>query len=121
MGCDNLIFGYSDQYKEREWVGDATEGNNVVETSDVPEGEIWVVTYIQAKNQNTGPTNRFVEIDDDGGLYRVIADYSVAAGVSSLFFGEQILAEGEHLRAVFFDCTLGDSLELHARGYKMEL
>jgi len=117
----NLIWGYNGQYLERVEVANATAGKNVLLGTEVPPGELWVVTGLVARDESNVVTSGAVGVYD--GSEYVHAGYTAdpARRVPITYSGLLPMVEGDKASATFWGCTLNDDLDLWIVGYKMKL
>lgn len=114
-----MLWGYSDTYSETFLVNNVPAAHYVMNFSQVPAGQIWVVTNFTAyciQNLATG-IGLYAYIDGIG----ILLDWVVpgVAGVPVVFHGSVTLAEDDYLRATFYNCAANDDVRGFACGYKM--
>ena len=116
-----LLWSYSDRYVERAKNESAAAGNNNLEGSTVPAGEVWVVQGVLVMNEYTATQcNVFLTISGVG--YTLTERVTLAPNVWYHFaINPAIMKAGDYLRAFFSNCQAGDALYMDINGYKMKV
>jgi len=121
MGNPNTIWGYKDRYFDYESNPDADAGTNYLVFDAVPEGEVWVLDGIWAKDDDSAIGGiAFVLYLDSVSIHLESFD-TPGAGESTNWDGHGVLKEGDYIRAAFYGCTLHDDIMARVRGYKMDV
>jgi len=116
-----LLWGYSDRYVERAGNESAAAGYNVLASSTVPAGEVWVVQGVVVKNVNTATQcNAFLVASDTG--YALTERVTLTPDTWYCFaINPAIMKAGDYLTTAFFNCQAGDGLYMDINGYKMKV
>jgi len=116
-----LLWGYSDRYVERAKNESAAAGNNNLEGSTVPAGEVWVVQGVAVVNINTATQcNVFLMVGGEG--YTLTEQVTLTPFIWYRFaINPVIMKGGDCLRAFFINCQAGDALYMDINGYKMKV
>jgi hypothetical protein len=117
----NLIFGYHDAYGERARERDASAGDNVLEGTHVPAGEVWIVTSLLGYAGNTVITKLSIGIYDGTTYKNVAIKPSPAINVGVQTQGFWPMKEGDRIFGYFSGCGASEDIIIEAIGYKMKL
>ncbi len=117
-----LLFGYSGQILIADTNTSLAAGNNTIDSSAVPAGEIWVITNCAIAYSGTvaGVTMSAQLLDAATG-YTL---YGVLAVTSGLFVDRQgwwVLIPGNKLRLSITGATLNDDGFLRATGFRVDI
>jgi len=116
-----LVWGYSDRYVEQVVEPDATV-DDVLDTTPVTAGEVWVVTNISAFNNNHAFSLLQVQAMSNGVVGpQLIYQIDPVAKVPYMWNGTVILKYDDYLRAEFTGNTADDYIFLRVWGYKMAI
>lgn len=121
MGNPNTLWGYKARYAEEKIDEDATFFT-YQDTTPVPEGELWVVNSMHIKNATT--TCDWISAigrTDAGAAHPLLYQLNPVAGVEYTWQGDHVMAEGDFIRAYYYNCTTGDDVYLSVWGYKMDV
>lgn len=116
-----LIWGYSDVYHETIADDNASVTFDALATSVVPNGEVWVITYMIAFDIDNAITKLTLLVHDGTTGYTLREKVTIAAGVEIIFTGYAVLKKDWYTEAHFWGCTAGDNIRLHVHGYKMKV
>jgi len=116
-----LVWGYSDVYSDGEGTNDAAAGANILQCTQVPAGEIWVVTSITATDRTRMIARIDLVADVAGGERRLANKVVPAAYELVAWSGMLVLKEDDRVWFDFQGCTAGDDLRCYAVGYKMKI
>ena len=117
----NLIFGYNDQYRQVVWTASATLGANRQYGTEVPAGEVWVVTSMCAYDGTNNPGQIAVGMYNGSSYLNVNMAVGVVANQAVVFNGLMVMKAGDKAQAFYGSCTAGDGLTFAITGYKMKL
>jgi len=118
---NNPPFGYIDVYGEEQSIASTAAGTNVLLFSQVPEGEVWVVTNISGVSSDTNVTLCQLETTVDGipiVLRRAV--YTVVYQTVD-WQGMLVMKEGDRVRVSFTTCLATKYVGGYAVGYKMRV
>lgn len=117
----NLLWGFYDTYSEFETHTLIADEDRTLTFSTVPEGEVWVVTYITAKASTTNPER----INFQGVVGGVTQDLKVVPYPTAWLTVESayqiVLAKDDFLTVKFDTCLIDDVVYAWAGGYKMKV
>lgn len=114
-----LLWGYSGVYAETKTDVNATVTFDSLQTTNVDAGEIWVITNIQAHDEDTVLTRIELSVYDGAGYQRIKIVASPAVFVGLDWQGHLVLAVGQHIYCGYEGTVANDNIHLHVRGYKM--
>jgi len=114
-----LLFGYTDTLRIRKVEANAVAGTNVLESSAVPAGEIWVVSLVRGWDAISAVGTSNIGVVTGGVNYPLDDQVAPAAGADARFTGSLVLKEGDKLRFTVWGATAGDVLYLIGLGYEM--
>lgn len=114
---DPIRLGYSGDKSEQILDESASAGTNILTSSAVPAGELWVVEAISGRNVDTAPSQALLQIVANSVVVILADKETIAANEYITWSGGVTLSEGDTIRAVFFTCSLNDDIYLnyHAR------
>jgi len=116
---EDQLFSYAEDYREAVSSLGVAVGEQWVNGSIVPAGEVWVVTAVNAWNATTANTRI------DIASFRAAAHCSIksvipaAAYAPCAWAGHVYLVEADRISVRFFGCVAGDNLYVGIHGYKM--
>jgi len=116
-----MVWGYSGSMGEAVNDTDADVGNNTLETTVVPAGEVHVVHSAFAVNNNTDVGAIIFQVISGGTTHYLHRSTSPGVGNSVELPVMIILNPGDHMHCVFAGCADGDTIRFHIWGYKMEI
>jgi len=117
----NIPFGYNDRYLEEKSNLNATAGTNVLLSTVVPAGEVWVANSLVGVNATTNPTAIRLGIYDGATYYTLFEKLTPGSNARVSLNVPMYLKAGDYLFAYFSGCVAGDDLYLDANGYKMKV
>ena len=112
-----LLLGYSGDKSEEISDLSASAGTNILTSTSVPAGELWVVEVISGRNKNSAPSQALLQVVVNSVVVILADKETIAANEYITWSGTITLSQGDTIRAVFFGCTLNDDIYLnyHAR------
>ena len=116
-----LVFGYYEQYLEQVTNLNASTGDNWLNGSVVPAGEIWVVTAATASNEDAACARIQMFIYDGAKHYAMGSVTNPVADQSLVFAGQVILNPGNRFVVRMRGVTAGNDLYFDINGYKMKV
>ena len=119
MGNENVPWGFNERIVGQVIDTSATAGTNILNSTTVPAGEMWVIDYTNALNVNTACSLVYIILY--GGGIKVIVEQSTTLAAGQYLKGvpKSTLQEGDNIEFQFFGCTAGDDLHCRWWGYKM--
>jgi hypothetical protein len=116
-----LSFGYSGQVAQQVANNDAPAGDNQLNGTAVPAGEIWVITFMSGFDIETNPTS----VD----LYAIIGGTGMPIAVQKLPganvpFGivcNIVLKQGDYAQCIMRGCALHNHIYFSYGGYKVAI
>ena len=117
----NSAFRFKARYVQRVQKLGIAAGNQTLNGTTVPAGEVWIVTAGLAFNDISGNSQIYIGASD--GTTDYIADRRVSTAADDVvkLSGAMYLAPGDHAKAIFSGCTAGDNICLCLFGYKMSV
>ena len=112
------LLGYFDTYREAVSDLSADTGNNDILTTAVAAGKLHIITDIVMFNATTQNTDDHLGVLSSAVFYPMQRGPAPAASVAAVWQGQQILKEGEQIRAFYSGCTAGDGLYMYVNGWK---
>lgn len=116
-----LQFGYSGAVGERVTDSSADAGDNTLQTTAVPAGEVHIVTTIHTVNVDTDVAYILISRVGNSTTYNMKRQASPGIGISVDMLGTIVLAPGDYIKASFGSCTAGDTIRLMTTGYKFDI
>lgn len=116
-----VVWGYSDAYLERNLVNDCDVGTNWLYGTEVPAGEVWVVSSAYGRDTNNIVTAFYLGVDLDGVTYTIDHIINLAANVGHVWSGSIVLPAGARMYGLFLGCTVDDQILATFCGYKMKV
>ena len=116
-----LVWGYSDVIRETVGTTTAAADTNHLDGSEVPAGEVWVITSISAVNQTTAITRIVARTYEAPDYYDITSLESPAIFEYLNWSGFIPVGAGDRVRVSFYDCVLNDDIYMTVRGYKMKI
>jgi len=117
----DLIWGYNAGYAERVSNLNAANGGNILSSTIVPTGEVWVACSLVAFNDSRNPTTIFLGLDDRTTWYNLTRKAGAGVGLSTEWSGMAVAPAGSRFYAYITGCVAGDHIYLEIVGYKMKL
>ncbi len=117
---DHVFIAYKDTVFERVSIATAPAGNNDLDGTAVPSGEIHVIQAVSLKDSTSVPAALELHIVRGGNTYVLFANYSPNADEHSFWAGHVVLEEGDFVRGIVLGATLNDALILTYQGYKFD-
>lgn len=114
-----LLWGYTDRYAERVSDLNADAGQNSLDGTVVPAGEVWMVEVISAQNATTSISAIILQVTDGSAYAEMARNNSPASGNNVNWYGRVTMKEGDKVHIIFDGCISGDDLYLDVWGYKM--
>lgn len=117
----NLIFGYYDRLVED--VRDLTlaAGNQFLNGTQVPDGEVWVVTCVNSYVASASVDRMAVQINFGGTIISILNEVPPTSGYYYVIDGLWVLKKDDYVRWYATDLTLNDDGILTYSGYKMKI
>jgi hypothetical protein len=116
-----ILFGYSAGLYETVSNIDLAAGNNVLVTSIVPAGWIWVATNISIYYYGTSPVFIDVRITHAAQYYFIMRQ---RLPVSDQFYDRQgwwVLESGDYFSMIIIGATAGDDAIISVTGFKVQI
>ena len=117
----NLIFGYYDRYAETFSATSTGTGWTVALGTEVPPGEVWVITVACAHHDSTSATELEIGSRINSTDYPLNQKLSVATWERLLGVGTVILKAGDRAVAGAYNLTSGKTVYGQVLGYKMKV
>lgn len=116
-----LELGYSSWVYQRIVNLNAAAGANTIATPAVPANTLWVITAVEAVDNQTNPTRISLIINTGvtGCTIRDGAGVGIARSVT--WTGDAVMPSGWYIQAYFEGCTLNDDLYLNAIGRTIDI
>lgn len=99
---------------------DAVEGTNYRTSTAVPEGKVWVITYVLAYNSDTDPAKVYIGKEENTTRTYIYKVHTPGIDIAVNFSGQLILTEGQKLVVTFTLCAANDNLRVYYHGYQMD-
>lgn len=116
-----LLFGYSEPFYFSDRDTNATADWDTLTTGAVPAGEIWIVTSISARDDNSNITQIAI-FHSDGVSNNIVAQvFPTVAEQCVIFTGWLVLSKDDTIWAGFTGTVLNDDIYLNASGFKMKI
>lgn len=112
-------FSYKGELLKRHVETNADAGTNYLDGTAVPAGEVWVICWIMAYNNDRASSTVTLRFYDGSSDYWAKGGVPAAQYVGVSWAGEQVLEEGHSVQATLRGATAGDDLYLFYGGYKM--
>ena len=116
-----LVIGYSYTISESIQPETVSEGENVLASTPVPEGEIWRVEVISASDLTSVPTNVQLRVISGGVLITLLTNTTPAVGVWDTLVASMTLRQGDTVGVRFAGITADDDIRLNYCGYKIDI
>ncbi|GAI70901.1 unnamed protein product [marine sediment metagenome] len=100
---------------------DALEGGNSLDAPPVPPGEVWIITSMEAHNEDNQVSAIYLGTKKDTTTYWAGAFGTTPAAAGQYWSGTLFLIQGDTARGHLADCTAGDNLYFHYFGHRMTL
>lgn len=118
MGNENTLFGVYERWHQ-EISQNAVPGSNILATTQVPEGYVYIVQHVQCYNL-TNPVVQIVMLNNIYTDVRIAEPGTVPAGAFTKVGPlNAVLQVGDMVRVLFVGCTQNDAISLAVWGYKM--
>lgn len=118
---NNVPWGYNDVYGEKEESANLSAGNNFFAASQVPGGEVWVITGANIKYTGTAPTTINMSADIAGTNYDVFEQKPPVSGEMYNWYGNIYLKADDRIRFFVEGATATDDFIGRVWGYKMKV
>lgn len=119
-GQDQL-FSFTDVLQLHIDITTISDGDASRFTTDVPAGQLWIITNVLAYNSTTVCSRIDIYKKDNGTVYYLNKLLTPPALQGVSWQGLAFLNPGDSLRAGYYDCLTGDFIALDVLGYKMTL
>lgn len=116
-----LLWGYSDRYAERVSNLNADAGGNILASTVVPAGEVWVIEVISAQDATNNPTSVILQVTDGSAYPEMARNNSPTSGNNTNWYGRVTLKESDKVSVTINGCTAGDDLYMEVWGFKMKV
>lgn len=117
----NVIFSYYAAVCEQQEILSASAGDNWLNFSTVPSGEVWVITIVAGVDITNPPTKIDAFIHDGTYHYALGSQVSPGVGNHAIFYCMAPVPAGSYVRVRVRGCTAGDWLDTSVVGYKMRI
>jgi len=117
----NLIFGYNAQYAEYVSTITGAAPDRWVYLSEVPVGEVWVVTNISASDVTAAPSSIQLYVYDGAGYFSLAEDTSPVRAAMTVAQGWFVMKFGDRIAIRYRGVVAGHSTYGTALGFKMKL
>ena len=115
------IFSFKGILEEEDINFSATAGSNFIHMSICPAGELWIVNTAVALNNTNTLTRVLIIASGVAGSLAIAQAFAVTATHNTMWSGQVILQEGDHMVYTYDGCTLNDDLYSRYAGYKMNI
>jgi len=117
----NLLWGYNDTIGQALSNTNLSVGTNLLDSTAVPEGEVWVVNLVAIMYVGTSPTNIQVAVDTYGVGIACLFQLLPTSARWYMISGNFVIDEGQKITGRVDGATAGDDLYFRYIGYKMKI
>ena len=118
---DPLRLGYSSDQSEQKSDTSATAGTNILTSTAVPAGEIWIIEGISARDVDNVPSKILLVATVNGISITLEDQQTVAAAEFVTWSGAITLSENDTISANIYGCTLNDDIYLQYHGRQIDI
>ena len=114
---DPLRLGYSGDWSEEKSNDNATAGTNVLSSTGVPAGEVWVLEAASVTNIDKATVRLAIYLTVNGVAVVLVDHTTSVAGEYATWSGAVTLSQGDIVNGAFYSCDAGNDiyLDYHAR------
>ncbi len=116
-----LLLGYSGDKSQQVFNASATAGTNVLTSSAVPAGEIWIVEAVSARNLNTAPSKLILRATINSVIVALEDRQVIVAGEYATWSGAITLSQNDVITASIVGCTLNDDIYLQFSARRIDI
>ena len=116
-----IIFGYNSTVEGVTTAVSGGSGGDVLESSTVPSGELWILNNVGVIDQNHVPTRITIYLVRSGEVYPLVSTASISANIWTVWHGKIVMKSGDKVTVYFGGATLDDALKITWLGYKVSL
>lgn len=116
-----FLFGISDVYSELETLTVTVAGTNILTFSDVPTGEIWVITSMHTRCTTNNPLTALFQIVTASGTMVIHREIPTLFTTGVNWSGMVYLKAADNIKITLTSCNIGDKLDGYVIGYKMDV
>lgn len=121
MGNANVIFGYNDNLSERIYEDSDVNDDFTIETTQVPEGEMWRVLGMCMMRTSESPQWALPQATMDSVAIR-LGDVYIENDYRTYYLNIDVLLNvADRLAVVFESAVIGESCRIWYWGYKMQV
>lgn len=116
-----IAFGYSADQTENVGSTSHAGGTQVLNGSQVPSGEIWVIQVASIRDNTNAPSAVQVQANVNGTGVVIKHELTVVAGQWIVWEGQIVLSEGDKMVGVLFGTTSNDDIDFSYHGVVVDI
>jgi len=117
--AQDQLFSYKENYHEMASQYNVPSGNIHLYSSQVPSGEVWVVTNIWAAGYGSGSWEIRPAMCADSTTYELLTCLNMSSGQACVWTGQIFLDSGDRVEAFFVGVPSGINIYARFVGFKM--